>query len=623
MAKFCAKCGNALNDEQRFCPKCGTPVAVPPARPVAAPTPIVPTPVQPVAPVQPTPVAPAPVQPVAAPAPAPTPAPVAVPAQAIEILDEDKQLRFLEGIPLVLEDTALIADHGQDKVFARCIFRSLSDQPIKALLAEFTCLDVWGKALGEPVEHQYLDLRLGMNTKFGQTNPVELPDKNTRKFQVSVKKVLYADGTMVDVSGKVAATMAAPVLLSNHLGSQDLVTQFTKDTTPKAMFAPEFGGSYWRCTCGALNVASEAGCHSCGCTQEKLTAAMDLDVLREHLEARLTEERRIQIAQAERIRQAEEAARLEQERKQKEIQAFEEVRAKQKKKKRNILIAISAVVLLVAVVLGVIFIGLPASRYEEAYQLFEQGYYMEAYDAFIALGDYEDSEQMALECKYQQAKALMKKKDYANAIKMFTDLGSYSDSATQIKECKYQQALQKLNSKDYSGAISAFSALGSYSDSATMVKECKYQYVLANKNNDDTTTYSYLKDLKSAGYKDASTIYSNLYSWKITVLGWNSSSTEGNYKTTISRYNSVYCHIKLTGGTPGETLTIKVTGSLPNGNSINYTFNSAWSDGSTGWYGWADGLYTYPQYGSTGYIYVYFYDAAGNKIGSSSVYIGS
>ena len=113
-----------------------------------------------------------------------------------------------------------------------------------------------------------------------------------------------------------------------------------------------------------------------------------------------------------------------------------------------------------------------------------------------------------------------------------------------------------------------------------------------------------------------------MYNWKVTVLGWNSSEDKGNYKTTISKYNPVYCHITLTGGTPGASTVIQVKGTKPDGTSINYTFNSAWEDDFTGWYGWTDGLYTYPAYGDTGYIRVYFYDSTGALIGSSSVYIG-
>jgi hypothetical protein len=212
--------------------------------------------------------------------------------------------------------------------------------------------------------------------------------------------------------------------------------------------------------------------------------------------------------------------------------------------------------------------------------------------------------------------------DYEKAYEIFIELGDYEDSADQAKYARYQQAQKLLSNKNYSEAMAIFSELGVYKDSATMVKECKYQYVRTHKNNTDKTTYSYLQELKSAGYKDSASIYNTLYAWKVTVLGWNSSSAEGNYKTSISKYNAVYCHLKLTGGPPDGSLKIKIKGTMPSGTKIDDSFSSAWEDGDTGTYYWPDGLYTYPYYGSTGYLYLYFYDTAGNLIGSSYVYIG-
>ncbi len=111
------------------------------------------------------------------------------------------------------------------------------------------------------------------------------------------------------------------------------------------------------------------------------------------------------------------------------------------------------------------------------------------------------------------------------------------------------------------------------------------------------------------------------YAWKVTVLGWNSDEYSTTYQSSISKYNAVYCHIKVTGGAPGDTTRIRVSGTLPDGETINFTFDDLSYDGWTGCFYWADGIYIDPEYGDSGIIQVFFYDDEGNRIGRSSVII--
>jgi hypothetical protein len=184
-----------------------------------------------------------------------------------------------------------------------------------------------------------------------------------------------------------------------------------------------------------------------------------------------------------------------------------------------------------------------------------------------------------------------------------------------LKACDY------LERKNYTQAISIFEDISYYKNSAEKIQEAKYRYVLANQNNDDLTTYDYLCVLKNAGYKDSATIYENLYAWKITILGWSSYQNGSYYKSSISKYNPVYCHFTITGGVPGDSTRLSVSGRRPDGKYIDYTFGYDVYDGWTGWYGWSDGLYSYPKTGQTGTILLYFYDESGNRIGITSVRI--
>ena len=191
-----------------------------------------------------------------------------------------------------------------------------------------------------------------------------------------------------------------------------------------------------------------------------------------------------------------------------------------------------------------------------------------------------------------------------------------------IPASKYNEACSKLENGFYQEAIEMFEELDGYKKSEDKINEAKYGYVLAHKNNDDRTTYAYLKELKKQDYKDSVNIYDNLYEWKITVIAINSSENdETTYKTSISKYNAVYFHLKLTGGEPGESVRITAKPTFPDGEKGEYVFEDKWSDGDILWYGWSDGLYNNPQYGDTGTLRCNFYDDNGNLIGAGSVKI--
>ena len=90
-------------------------------------------------------------------------------------------------------------------------------------------------------------------------------------------------------------------------------------------------------------------------------------------------------------------------------------------------IVISAILLLALT-------GCDSSDYKKATELFNSGNYAEAQTMFEALGDYEDSAEMVLECKYQNSIALMEEKEYDTAKEILETLGDYKDSADVLRE---------------------------------------------------------------------------------------------------------------------------------------------------------------------------------------------
>lgn len=124
---------------------------------------------------------------------------------------------------------------------------------------------------------------------------------------------------------------------------------------------------------------------------------------------------------------------------------------------------------------------------------------------------------------------------------------------------KYNDAIDLYNAKKYVEAVAAFQDLGSYEDAETWVKKSKYEYIMSHKNNTDTTTYQYLCDLKQSSYKDSIQIYNTLYAWKIKLIANLSKTDKTNNIETAKRTDTVYIHILVEGGIPGETERIKST----------------------------------------------------------------
>lgn len=245
--------------------------------------------------------------------------------------------------------------------------------------------------------------------------------------------------------------------------------------------------------------------------------------------------------------------------------------------KRIVVFAVIPIIMAI-LICGIVFFGVSYFNYRAAYKLLDECEYDAAYQAFLDLNGFLDSDEMAMETKYQKACHYLAKQNYRRAIALFGDVMDYKDSE------------QKIN-------------------------ECMYGYVLDNKVDYDTETYNYLCLLKAANYKDSAAIYEDLYAWKVTIL-WSTGKYDTNYKTSFHKSNSVYCHFTLSGGTPGGKTALYYSGTEPY--RVGGSFDGYYEDvvsGQSGWLWWEEGFST------TGNLNVYFYDEDQNVIGYSSVRI--
>ncbi len=265
------------------------------------------------------------------------------------------------------------------------------------------------------------------------------------------------------------------------------------------------------------------------------------------------------------------------------------------------------------------------SKYLYGIERFDAGDYEKAVAAFKLVKDYKDVGERLPEAMYQFALALTEEKAWKAASSLFNELGNYQDSAKKYKETYYQYGLQLLSSESYKEAVTVFEALGSYQESKAKLNEAKYGYVLAHKNNSDSSTYSYLKDLKAVRYKDAKDIYNSLYAWSVELLCFNTNREDyTTISSSVSRWtNYLRYGFQLQGGPPGESVTLTHRTYWPDG-SVRYS-NWNWENKTRFercYCFWDDGIFYDPSNAARGTMTVKIYiRSTGECIGSFSIRI--
>lgn len=433
----------------------------------------------------------------------------------------------------MLENTAVFFDRAADKLFGCCTFRSVADKEITAILVEISCQDDWGNTLGEPFLFQYLNLKVRRGSTFGQSTPIALPDKATRQIRVYVKKVLLADGTMLTGS-ELAFELPEQVLLSKYLGSEALAAQYVRETTARARYVPERGNYYWLCTCGEINGNAEETCRCCGCAREQVISALNPYQLQANM---------LSFTQGQ--------AQCGQGQTGQEVHSVENQEKPKKRRKKSMAAILISLILVAALGCGTVFFGIPYLNYRSACKALENGKYDTAYEAFVDLGDFMDSEELANKALYEKAKKAVKNGNYASAVQTFQSLGGYRDSEDQLLEAKYLLADQHMNDEKYKEAYGLFAELGSYKQSEDKLLETILLWeagVLDSSNVLDADEFYQAVTLDADHYEMFySTILLSLYSHEDSSYWyhWGGTGATRNMDTLLSMLPSTYQDVSI------------------------------------------------------------------------------
>lgn len=284
---------------------------------------------------------------------------------------------YVNDAPVAILAGALLKDHQSGAIVAQLKFQNISQKIIKAVEVSLAALDITGKELTGVEGYQYLDMYVTGGDVFGTDKAIIMPNYNFRSFSISSVKVVFSDNSVWEKNNLTFIELGSQIRLKDK-HDEEIVIQYRKLTTSKAVYVPFETEEMWYCTCGCIN--KEDDCPRCGCAKSTIFSAYDIPAITATLNAKKEEERR-QTAQRE------------------------EAEKERKKKIKRIKIIIASIVALLIV--GLIIFNIiadyiiPESKYQQAIECFENGDYDTGRDILMDMNrNYKDSQKLIL--KYSQ-----------------------------------------------------------------------------------------------------------------------------------------------------------------------------------------------------------------------------
>ena len=160
-------------------------------------------------------------------------------------------------------------------------------------------------------------------------------------------------------------------------------------------------------------------------------------------------------------------------------------------------------------------------------------------------------------------------------------------------------------------------AIGGGEDLTDKINKAKFEYVKAHKNDGGDKFEQYLGELHEAGYEGVDEIYNEYYAWHFSIVANLSPDDYSTDMGTASRADTVYFHVSVSGGPPGETLDIYYDATWPSGARQTDMIGSGWKSGSKGY---ARFSYPVPLFAQEGTLTFRIYNKNNQKeLGSDSI----
>lgn len=384
---------------------------------------------------------------------------------------------YYMGSPVQIEKGNILLDSQASTLILQLKLCNVSDKTINAVYLSADYYDNTNHLLHSGMELNYLGLNCAPKQACGSDTPMKLPDDNIYNIKLHIAKVMFIDGSMIDVAPQTIQIpkqqQIAEVFGDEAAGAAKRVLNNSVCYIPQ-----ELNSGVWLCGCGQAN--EKEVCISCGITKNKVFEAVNGEYLQQVLEQ-------------------EKQQRIEMERQKAQQRAETEEKLKKIGKKFAVVGTPILVVIIVVTLIFTQFI-IPQQQLRGVNTLVDNGEYNKALVELAKMKRYDTPERID-EIRQKKAVSLLDSGNYDTARIVIENLHDITPMIPKIQEI----ADTLLEKGDYGNAISMYKIAGNTEAVHSTLKNIREKN--ATYSNKIASGSSYAVRIKKDG--------------TVTASGWN------------------------------------------------------------------------------------------------------
>lgn len=439
-----------------------------------------------------------------------------------QVIPGANPLPWFSGCPIQLQSVRLVQDRLADRVLLQLLALNVTDQPIKSVCLHIICRDAAGTMLQDYPSVLLKNIHASAHCTFRNDQNIPLASR-TVYVDIIPERVFFHDGQVWNRPDFLQGQfLPPPTPLDPRDPKAAQMTQEAQLAGLSSQYYYEEHNDFWYCSCGQPNPIAAQSCGRCCALRRWLQANLrrtaptvrkssrpDLRPdLQEYFgrspgqyqpvlpqtqtppEQLVVDPHTGELISLEKYNSLMRALYY---RKNEEAQEPLDPHPDHSKGKTGLVVLI--IILLLAVAAAGAFLILPQTQYgqyRDALELLEAGSYEEAYDAFVELGDYKESEENANFCRYRMAQDLYNAGSYVEAGAIYETLLDYRNSAALAADCQYRQATAAMDEGRYEDAIGYLEKAVSLDSVNTIypdkLLQCRYELGFAAEQIGDYAT---------------------------------------------------------------------------------------------------------------------------------------
>lgn len=184
--------------------------------------------------------------------------------------------------PVRIEEIALLQDSVDKNILGRVKFINQSQKNIIAIFVNMVAQNIAGESITlESKRYIYQDMLISSGELYGNKIPIALPD-DTRKFQVSLDKVVFEDGSIWNVD---PANVCEVIPQEEISVPKECLEKYREKLSEKinnleyVKYYYEEGTNFWECSCGKIHNYDEVSCDFCSLNRHTQKSILTKDAV--------------------------------------------------------------------------------------------------------------------------------------------------------------------------------------------------------------------------------------------------------------------------------------------------------------------------------------------------------